>query len=78
MSKGSPQPEIPIDQLTGLRAILAPGRADRPDAFDALAPEPRANATQSCPFCEGREDRTPPPAKLVRGSDPRSAHPGDN
>ena len=26
-------PEVRIDQLTGLRAILAPGRAERPDAF---------------------------------------------
>ena len=26
-------PEIRIDQLTGLRTILAPGRAERPDAF---------------------------------------------
>ena len=53
-------PEIRIDQLTGLRVILAPGRADRPDAFDAPRSEPRADAAQSCPFCEGREDRTPP------------------
>ncbi len=56
------QPEIRIDQLTGLRAILAPGRAERPDAF---APEPaqsRADAVEACPFCEGREDRTPPEA----------------
>ena len=54
------QPEIRIDQLTGLRAILAPGRAERPDAF---APEPAASkpdAAETCPFCEGREDRTPP------------------
>jgi len=54
------QPEIRIDQLTGLRAILAPGRAERPDAF---APEParsKPDAAETCPFCEGREDRTPP------------------
>ena len=31
-------PEIRIDQLTGLRAILAPGRAERPDAFDPRRP----------------------------------------
>ena len=34
-------PEVRIDQLTGLRAILAPGRAERPDAF---APEPARGA----------------------------------
>ncbi len=52
--------EIRIDQLNGLRAILAPGRAERPDAF---APEPAQTspgAAESCPFCLGREDRTPP------------------
>ena len=53
-------PEIRIDQLTGLRAILAPGRAERPDAFDPRAPEPKPDAEERCPFCEGREDRTPP------------------
>ncbi len=53
-------PEVRIDQLTGLRAILAPGRADRPDAFATAPLEPRPDARESCPFCEGREDRTPP------------------
>jgi UDPglucose--hexose-1-phosphate uridylyltransferase len=53
-------PEVRIDQLTGLRAILAPGRAERPDAF-ALEPAASAPGTaERCPFCEGREDRTPP------------------
>jgi len=52
-------PEIRIDQLTGLRAILAPGRAERPDAFAAPAAEPRPGARESCPFCEGQEGRTP-------------------
>jgi UDPglucose--hexose-1-phosphate uridylyltransferase len=50
-------PEIRIDQLTGLRTILAPGRAERPDAFEA--PQRRAADPEGCPFCEGREDRTP-------------------
>lgn len=53
-------PEIRIDQLTGLRTVLAPGRAERPDAFAVERAEPRAGADESCPFCEGREDRTPP------------------
>ena len=52
-------PEIRIDQLTGLRAILAPGRAERPDAF-ARRRRARPRRAESCPFCEGREDRTPP------------------
>ncbi len=53
-------PELRIDQLTGLRTLLAPGRAERPDAFVAQAPEPSRGARESCPFCEGREKRTPP------------------
>jgi UDPglucose--hexose-1-phosphate uridylyltransferase len=50
-------PEIRIDQLTGLRTILAPARAGRPNALRVegrSAPDP-----QECPFCEGGEDATP-------------------
>jgi UDPglucose--hexose-1-phosphate uridylyltransferase len=53
-------PEVRIDQLTGLRAILAPGRAERPDAFAPEAARSKPDAAETCPFCEGREDRTPP------------------
>jgi UDPglucose--hexose-1-phosphate uridylyltransferase len=53
-------PEVRIDQLTGLRTILAPGRAERPDAFAAAVARPRPDAAETCPFCDGREDRTPP------------------
>jgi UDPglucose--hexose-1-phosphate uridylyltransferase len=53
-------PEIRIDQLTGLRAVLAPGRAERPDAFARPPAQSSPGATEKCPFCEGREDRTPP------------------
>ena len=58
-------PEIRIDQLTGLRAVLAPGRAERPDAF---APEPVAAPVEQgdCPFCETHEERTPPEVHAVR------------
>ena len=57
-------PEIRIDQLSGLRTILAPGRADRPDSFSAAAGEPRGPA--DCPFCEGHEERTPPEVYALR------------
>lgn len=60
MTEGEATPEVRIDQLTGLRTILAPGRAERPDAFDPAPARPSADAAESCPFCEGREDRTPP------------------
>ncbi len=53
-----PRPEIRIDQLTGLRAILAPGRERRPSDFEPAASA--GQAADSCPFCAGREERTPP------------------
>lgn len=66
-------PEIRIDQLTGLRTILAPGRADRPEGFSAAASEPKGAA--ECPFCEGREERTPPEVYATRsdGGEPNTA-----
>jgi UDPglucose--hexose-1-phosphate uridylyltransferase len=57
-------PEIRIDQLTGLRTILAPGRADRPEGFKQASSEEKG--AESCPFCEGREDRTPAEVYAVR------------
>jgi len=60
MAHGGPAPEIRIDQLTGQRALLAPGRRDRPRAFAPIAAEPVPDADATCPFCAGREDRTPP------------------
>jgi UDPglucose--hexose-1-phosphate uridylyltransferase len=50
-------PELRIDQLTGLRAILAPARGDRPHQFSLPEDEPKG--PENCPFCEGREERTP-------------------
>jgi len=55
-----PLPEIRLDQLTGLRTILAPARADRPFDFGGTATEPDPKAAEDCPFDEGREERTPP------------------
>jgi len=57
-------PEIRIDQLTGMRALLAPGRADRPEGFSSARHDPKGAA--GCPFCEGHEDRTPPELYAVR------------
>jgi UDPglucose--hexose-1-phosphate uridylyltransferase len=53
-------PEIRLDQLTGLRTILSPARADRPFDFGGISGEENSDAAERCPFCEGREDRTPP------------------
>lgn len=54
--EGKP-PEIRLDQLTGLRTILAPARADRPMDFGIAEHGPVADHT--CPFCEGNEGDTP-------------------
>jgi UDPglucose--hexose-1-phosphate uridylyltransferase len=40
--------------------VIAPGRAKRPGAKRGALEQPTAEELDSCPFCEGREDRTPP------------------
>lgn len=66
MSDETAGPEVRIDQLTGLRTILAPGRASRPDAFASPEPALGPEAAERCPFCEGREERTPPEVWAAR------------
>lgn len=51
-------PEIRVDQLTGARVLIAPGRSERPDQF-AERPWHR-HGPDGCPFCEGNEAATPP------------------
>jgi UDPglucose--hexose-1-phosphate uridylyltransferase len=60
VAEAKPQAEIRLDQLTGLRTILSPARSDRPFDFGGAPTEENADAKESCPFDEGREDRTPP------------------
>jgi UDPglucose--hexose-1-phosphate uridylyltransferase len=67
-------PEIRIDQLTGLRTILAPGRADRPEGFKRPRSEERG--AEGCPFCEGREEKTPPEVYAVRPDGGEADTPG--
>jgi UDPglucose--hexose-1-phosphate uridylyltransferase len=67
-------PEIRIDQLTGLRTILAPGRADRPHGFKRA--ESDEKGAEGCPFCEGREEKTPPEVYAVRPGGGDSDAPG--
>jgi UDPglucose--hexose-1-phosphate uridylyltransferase len=40
--------------------VIAPGRAKRPGAARAELDPPTAEELESCPFCAGHEDRTPP------------------
>jgi len=64
-------PELRIDPLTGLRAIVATDRALRPGgAMTVAAPQPIDPGED--PFAEGHEQRTPPELYAVRppGSEP--------
>jgi UDPglucose--hexose-1-phosphate uridylyltransferase len=58
MADDKPTPEIRLDQLSGLRTILAPARADRPFDFGGVPTDPDPDAAERCPFC--REELTPP------------------
>jgi UDPglucose--hexose-1-phosphate uridylyltransferase len=65
MSTSAPEPEIRVDPLTGLKAIVAGERAGRPGGgFAVTAPEPVV--PDDDPFLEGHEDRTPPEVHAVR------------
>jgi UDPglucose--hexose-1-phosphate uridylyltransferase len=51
-------PQVRHDPLSGRWTVLAAGRALRPTSFSAPPEPPRR--PDSCPFCAGREDQTPP------------------
>lgn len=51
--------EVRVDPLTGLRTIIAPGRAGRPHALAAVTPAGPVPVADD-PFAPGHEDRTPP------------------
>ena len=57
-------PELRIDPLTGLRVVLAPGRADRPFSFESA--DAHDAAREECPLCEGHESWTPPETFALR------------
>ena len=66
-------PDLRVDPLTGLQAIVAADRAQRPGAgLVATAPEPIDVAED--PFAPGHEDRTPPEVYALRtnGSAPNT------
>ncbi|MDX6652240.1 MAG: UDPglucose--hexose-phosphate uridylyltransferase [Solirubrobacterales bacterium] len=52
------EPEVRIDQLTGLRTLLAAARADRPGSLKPPRSDQHTDPSD-CAFCEGHEDRTP-------------------
>jgi UDPglucose--hexose-1-phosphate uridylyltransferase len=75
-------PEIRIDQLTGLRVLLAPGRAERPNDLRSTASYPgmseisRSGTVNNCPFCEGHEGKTPPEVYATRPEGGEADTPG--
>ena len=57
------------DPISGRVVAIAPGRSARPGAASSAQIEPVTDAELAgCPFCAGREDRTPP--EVLRLGDP--------
>ena len=76
-SEPAPAPDFRRDPLSGRTVVVAPGRARRPGAFLGAIEEATAGELESCPFCEGRERRTPPETlALGRSADARADSPG--
>jgi UDPglucose--hexose-1-phosphate uridylyltransferase len=69
-------PELRIDPLTGLRAIIAGERAARPGAFSSKVSEPEPIDPATDPFLEGHEDQTPPEVWALRPEDGAPNTPG--
>src|SRR4029453_2352898 len=54
------RPDLRVDPLSGRPVALAPARPGRPGAEQPALGPPTEEELESCPFCEGRENRTPP------------------
>ena len=48
------------DPISGRTVVVAPQRARRPGAFADQSEPPSQAELDTCPFCAGREERTPP------------------
>lgn len=57
--------ELRVDPLTGLKSIIAAGRATRPGGGFSVEPAPPLDSERD-PFLEGHEDRTPPELWALR------------
>ena len=62
-------PEHRIDPLSGREVVIAPARARRPGAARAGWDPPTPEELAGCPFCAGREDRTPPETLRLPATD---------
>jgi UDPglucose--hexose-1-phosphate uridylyltransferase len=61
--------EVRVDPLTGLKAIIATGRAGRPGGWPIAGGEAAPIDVDSDPFAPGHEDRTPPEVYALRDGD---------
>jgi UDPglucose--hexose-1-phosphate uridylyltransferase len=52
--------EVRVDPLTGLKTIVAAGRADRPGGWPIAGADAPPIDVEADPFADGHEDRTPP------------------
>ena len=65
--------ELRKDPIVNRWVIIAPDRAERPHEFES---PPERRIDQSCPFCEGNEQETPPEIVAYRNLDSRPDRPG--
>jgi UDPglucose--hexose-1-phosphate uridylyltransferase len=68
-------PQLRRDPIIDRWVLIAPERASRPGALVAH-PDELPDHDDDCPFCEGREVRTPPELLAVRPINPRPNGPG--
>src|ERR671938_357903 len=65
--------ELRRDPVTGNWVVIAPGRSKRPGASVRADQDlPTEDELLSCPFCEGREQRTPPETFRIGGGAPNT------
>lgn len=67
-------PELRRDPVLGRWVIIASDRGKRPQ--ELRVEEAPAVTAESCPFCEGHEDQTPPEIQAFRARDSRPNGPG--
>src|SRR5262245_55143616 len=67
-------PELRKDPIVGRWVIIAHERAKRPRDF--RSEPPAAESAETCPFCQGHEDRTPPEILAYRQFGSRPNGPG--
>ena len=68
--------DLRVDPLSGRRVVIAPGRSGRPGAGAPVLEPTTPEVLEACPFCEGREDRTPPEVLALPSEARRPDTPG--